>query len=94
MDETIVIYHFDGVTRGLGRSDSEILRDYLFGERTPERFELGGRLNRALSPVPGSPPLELTLEDVPVLRAVLDGAETRGGLLGLQQAVGSEPYRA
>jgi hypothetical protein len=91
MNETIVIFAFDGITYGLNRAEAELLCSYLFVERNPDRFELGGRIRRSLET--GAFPLELTLDDAPVLRGVLDGAEITGfrGLELLAQGVGAEP---
>lgn len=94
MSETIVMWRFDGTTHGLNRLEAETLRDYLFVERNLGRFQLGGRLRSALDAESGAPPLEFTLDDVPVLKGVLEGAEVGDlqGLVLLQQAVGSEPH--
>jgi hypothetical protein len=92
MSDTVLIYGFDGITQGLSRAEVEILRDWLFTERRLAWAEFGGKVRKALE---AGMPLELTLNDVPVLRAVLDNSEVGDfeGLAALSLAVGAEPVQ-
>jgi hypothetical protein len=72
--DPVVVWRFDGVTQGLNRAEAEVLRDRLLAEPNLAWLALGGRLRDALSGADGRAPAELTLADVPVLRAALDAA--------------------
>jgi hypothetical protein len=86
--DPIVVWRFDGVRQGLNRPEAEILRDRLLAEPNLAWIALGGRLRDALGDADGRAPAELTLSDVPVVRAALDAAPLgdNPGLALLKQA--------
>jgi hypothetical protein len=90
----VVIWRFGDVTHELTRAEAEFLRDCLFAQRRPDWFRLGVMLRKALNGPEADLPLELSVFDVPALRAVLDGVRTGGssGLVALQDDVGAKPH--
>jgi hypothetical protein len=72
--EPIVVWDFGGPTQGLNRHEAELLRDWLLAEPNLAWIALGRRVREALDGAEGQAPVELTLSDVHVVRAVLDAA--------------------
>src|SRR3954452_5268651 len=92
--DRIVRWRFGDVTHGLTRVEAEFLRDCLFAQQREDWFRLGVMLRKALNGPEADLPLELSVFDVPALRAVLARVRIGGssGLAALQHDVGAEPH--